>query len=300
MINYNLNAFYDCSFERVFYEGTVVDWCKTSFAIDDFNSCKSNPMLLSKENFFLDQDGDWYQPKELVIPDTVSEIKDYQFASLKNLKTIVISDSVTRIGFAAFKNCSALEELTIPFVGESSDSVFNGYFGYIFGANKYIDNQIYVPSTLKELSITNATMIDTGAFKGCTKIETISISDTVTTIKNYAFEACSSLTSIRLPNSLLNIGEGAFKYCDSLQYLIMPTNVKTIKKTIFEGILSTPLIYYLGTLDQWNQIEISENNDQIVTNSNIPTVYFYSKDYPINTGFYWKFDDNNKPIKWTR
>ena len=64
----------------------------------------------------------------------VSEVYNGCFQYKNNIISVTIPNSVTSIGESVFRDCTSLENLTIPFVGHSSTSTgFQGVFGYIFG-----------------------------------------------------------------------------------------------------------------------------------------------------------------------
>ncbi len=87
----------------------------------------------------------------LIIPDTidglpVTTISEYAFKDCTNLTNVTVPNSVTEIGYAAFSGCSALEALTLPFVGHYKNPDFSNstqtyasdvLFGYIFGEQSY-------------------------------------------------------------------------------------------------------------------------------------------------------------------
>ena len=64
---------------------------------------------------------------DIVIPDTVTDIKDGAFYGCENMTNIVLPDSVANIGDRAFYNCSALTDIVIPdSVSHIGDSAFTG------------------------------------------------------------------------------------------------------------------------------------------------------------------------------
>ncbi len=52
--------------------------------------------------------------KEIVIPESVTDIEEYAFGSCSKLTSVTISDGVTSIGNNAFSYCSSLTSITIP------------------------------------------------------------------------------------------------------------------------------------------------------------------------------------------
>ncbi len=149
----------------------------------------------------------------------VKIIGEGAFYGCSDLKHITIPDSVTRIEEEeAFKGCSSLTSITLPFVGASPNDTEKNFLGYLFGAGSYSDNSLYVPKSLKEVTLTRETYIGENTFQDCNNLTNITILGAVTSISDYAFSNCSSLESINLPNSIENIGEYTFEECPNLVY----------------------------------------------------------------------------------
>ena len=55
-----------------------------------------------------------------------------------------------------------------------------------------------------------------GAFRGNTKLTSVTIGNSVTSIGFYAFRNCYGLTSVTIPDSVTSIGSYAFEYCTGL------------------------------------------------------------------------------------
>jgi len=132
-----------------------------------------------------------------------------------NFKEIFIPNSILTIEMGAFKGCSSLEKITIPFVGKSADAKgTEALFGYIFGdtefkgsytakqtaPSKYVNatsyKEYYIPVSLTNVILTGN--LSFGAFSRCKSLSSITISATITEIPNYSFRECTSLTSFYL------------------------------------------------------------------------------------------------------
>ena len=166
----------------------------------------------------------------LNIPSTlggypVVRIGEGAFSGLKNIKEIVLPDSVTDIGKEAFKDCSDLTNITIP---DSVTSIGAGAFSGCAGLTS-----ITVDSKNKVYHASNNCLIETATktlVTGC-KTSVIPTDGRVTSIGSRAFSGCSGLTSITIPDSVTSIGGSAFYGCTSLK-----------------------IIYYTGTAAQWTKI----------------------------------------------
>lgn len=170
----------------------------------------------------------------VTIPDSVTNIGYGAFRG-SSITSIKIPNSVTRICTGAFSECAKLTSITIP------DSVTE-INGYAFSECTKLTN-ITIPksvtciasntfsdcSSLKSVTIPNGvTSIDEGAFSDCTKLASITIPNSVTSIGKGTFSGCSSLKSIMVPNGVVSIGEFAFENCSSLTNIEIPNSVTSI------------------------------------------------------------------------
>lgn len=124
------------------------------------------------------------------------EIKE----SREKIETIVIPDSITSIGDAAFCNCINLTSITIP------DSVMN------IGEKAFNEceklESINLPVKLKGIS--------GFMFSGCTSLTSVTIPEGVTRIEKNAFAFCKKLKNLEIDFSKVIIENDAFGWCDSL------------------------------------------------------------------------------------
>lgn len=99
------SAFYDCSsLTSVNYTGTITQWCNI-----DFNNYRSNPLFYS-HNLNINEAA----ITNLIIPDSVTEIKKNVFSGFSSLTSVTILSGVTSIGYNAFGDCSGLTSVSIP------------------------------------------------------------------------------------------------------------------------------------------------------------------------------------------
>ena len=64
-------------------------------------------------------------------------------------------------------------------------------------------------------------------------LNTVKLSDTITTIGILAFGSCTGLKAVALPTSLTTIGNGAFNTCISLKEIDIPANVTKVDVNAF-------------------------------------------------------------------
>ena len=91
-------------------------------------------------------------------------------------------------------------------------------------------------SGLTSVTISDSvTSIGISAFQDCSGLTSVTIGNSVTRISGYAFGYCSGLTSITIPNSVTSIGWGAFSGCIGLTEITIPNSVTSIGSGAFYG-----------------------------------------------------------------
>ncbi len=251
-------AFHNCSsLTNVYYNGTIEDWCNITFGDND-----SNPMHYTSHFYMLDSNNEYYKVTEIIIPETITSIGNYQFYGFNNITSIELPSSVTSIGVGAFSECSSLESIELPSgVTSIGYSAFSGCSSLesieLPSGVTSIGYSVFSGcSSLTSIEIPNSvTGIGSNAFSRCSSLESIVIPEGVTSIVDYVFSDCSSLESIVIPESVTSIGYSAFYNCSSLTSIEIPSSVTSIDNSAFYN-CSSLTVYYNGTIENWCNITI--------------------------------------------
>ena len=183
---------------------------------------------------------DCYNLTGINLPNSVTSIGVSAFRGCTGLTSITIPNSVTSIGTNAFQGCTSLTSITIPFVG--GDKTYDPYFGFIFGASSYNNQNTSIPTSLRTVIITGGNSIPNYAFNGCYNLTGINLPNSVTSIGDNAFYNCSGLTGITIPDTVTSIGTNAFYGCSSLTSITIPNGVTSIGNSAFYGCSSLTTI----------------------------------------------------------
>lgn len=207
----------------------------TSITVDS-----NNPVFDSRDNC------------NAIIEEYTDYDSNYHVYLLVGCQNTVIPNSVTDIGYGAFRECSTLKRIIIPnSVAYIGSEAFNGCDGL---------TSINVPDYV--------TNIGQSAFLNCSSLNSVSIPASVTEIGDYAFAGCSGLKKITvessnpvfdsrnncnaiiktasntllagcqntlIPSSATSIGDYAFFNCSTLKSITIPKSIKTIGDRVFAG-----------------------------------------------------------------
>ncbi len=196
------NAFSDCSrLLSLFLPASVID-----FGNQAFSSCSSiesivvdagNTVYDSRDNcnavIRTDDNTILLTCKNTTIPGSITAIKDYAFYGNSQLTGIDIPSSIVSIGKYAF-SCSNLMGITIP---------------------------------------NSVTSIGEHAFEFCSRLATVTLSESLDTIQPYTFSCCDSLRSITIPNSVTTIRRSAFSGCSQLSSVVLSESLTTLEPLVF-------------------------------------------------------------------
>ena len=184
--------------------------------------------------------GDENNKKDLVLPETVeyngvtytvTSIGKGAFARKNGLNSIVIPNTVVLIAEGAFASNWGLASIEIP-----ASVVEIGTRAFEWAGN-IAEVKFAANSQLK--------ILGTSAFSHAKGLKSIELPEGLTTIKNCAFADCNVLESVTIPASVTTIMEHMFDNPSN------PTGGCPMLKTV----------KYAGTKEQWDKINLAENND---------------------------------------
>lgn len=205
-----------------------------------------------------------------------------------------------------FKKQASFSELKIP-------SVINGKTVVGIAADGMRDThtdhakKILIPDTVVSLGdnafastsevelIFNGelTHIGEAAFRSCKLLKSVKLGRGVDKIPFMAFFECSSLPTINIPEGATVIEENAFEACTALRTAVLPSTLTSVQDSAFLNCTTLTSIFFAGTEDQFDAIEIADGNDALIG----ADVYFYSEEKPAEDGSYWHYE-KGKPVIW--
>ena len=210
------------------------------------------------------------------IPDGVSSIENGTFSGCRKLSSVTIPYGVSSIGNSAFSSCLSLSSLRIP---SSVKSIGTNAFSSCYDL-QYIDIPISVTAiqigtfskctSLESIMIPNSiTMIGEQAFEGCTKLANVTIPNSVTRIDSNAFAECENLQNITLPNRLTVLSRYTFRMCSNLKSVTIPKSIRMIDAGAFKECTNLEIIYYNGTMSEWESIDTDETENEPLLNARV-------------------------------
>lgn len=242
-----------------------------------------------------------YNLKSVVIPESVESIGGAAFGESRGLTDIKIGSNIKHLGGYVFGNTGYwldesnwengvlyLDNYLIDSKEEKCSSrleIKNGTTligGGAFANNRNIENLI-IPDSVK--------IICENAFSMCEILKTVDLGAGVEIIEDHAFFLCENLISIDIPDSAkylgknsftgcrgmksLSIGKGVteipqecFSFCENLKTLTFTSNVRIIGDLAFYDNKELNTVYYYGTKEQWETIEVGIDNTHL-KNANI-------------------------------
>lgn len=251
-------AFYYCNrFEKVNYTGTIAEWFNISFS-DSY----SNPME-SADYLCINNE----PVTEIVIPETIVEIKSYAIIGHKSLTSVTIPATVTTIGEKAFYLCPCItfyceanskpagwsnqwnyDDSPVVWDYPTNKADENGYEYAVIDGLRYMftDNDATVTKQSRIITTANipstvtyngkeypVVAIAEDAFLNSSKLTSVTIGSNVTSIGQTAFAYSYSLVEVTIGTGVTTIARGAFERCTALTSITIPANVTSIEINVF-------------------------------------------------------------------
>lgn len=176
----------------------------------------------------------------IIVESGVTSIGEYSFYFC-NATSVEIAESVTSIGYGAFKDCKKITSLSIPnSVVEIGGFAFSGMEALL---------SFVIPESV--------TSIGKGAFSTCFKLQSITLPNSITEILDNTFYGCHSLVDVVIPDGVISIGGDAFDDCEGLNTITIPNSVKTIKTNAFKNCTGLKRVNING-IESWCKIDFED------------------------------------------
>ena len=164
--------------------------------------------------------------------DTTADltIENYAFRGSNNLKTILLVDSVVKIGNENFNGCALLTSFNKAYDGSSRLPASI----QIIGANAFKDCSNLL---LKIDNCDNLKSIGSSAFEN-SKAQSVSLPSTMESLGNSVFKNCGSLTDVDMGNinrNCLLVSYNTFDSCTNLVSVKIPNNIEYINTGFFKN-----------------------------------------------------------------
>ncbi|MGN0475470.1 MAG: leucine-rich repeat protein [Acutalibacteraceae bacterium] len=133
----------------------------------------------------------------------------------------------------------------------------------------------------------NGAIEDDYYFEMGDNVKALHFNGNITSISDSVFEAMD-MSNVALPDSVKYIGSGAFESCLSLTSVIIPVSVTCIDSGAFYRCFDLTDVYYTGSEDDWNDIEII--NDSFMSSAKVHYNYNPAISGKLENGFTWSLD----------
>ena len=160
-------------------------------------------------------------------PEGLKIIGNNAFAGCTALESIKIPNSVEDIEYSAFMGCRLLEKVDLGTGVKVIHGNREGYTGSGAFENCTSLTSISIPSSVTEILAS--------AFRGCSALETVSLTEGLEFIGSNCFQDCSSLTAITIPSSVTKLGARMFRGCKSIERVVLGSGIQTMGVELLNG-----------------------------------------------------------------
>lgn len=218
----------------------------------------------------------------------------YMYGENSSPEQVVVPEGVTVMRFANILGTPNIPESVTGIIlpgtlKKIEGSAFRGYKNL---------TSISVPESVIE--------IEDHAFKDCTNLKSITLPDNLKelggckyyqeTLGGNTFDGCTSLSSVEIPAGVTELLLGTFNGCTSLTSVTLPAGLTKIEWYTFNGCSSLKDVWFCGTKEQWDAIEIDSRYNDALENATV----HYNSIYSTGTAYAstQTVDVDGKPVEF--
>lgn len=180
--------------------------------------------------------------------------KRYNLCGLRNLKELVLSNSINYIGEYALFGTTKLKFLVLPnnnFRLSTTSSLSESAISQVIPSERTIQLDTVGSAgirTFSSFSIPEGmTSIPDSLFNQIAALSKVAIPDTVTTL-NYGVFYGTGIKDITLPDNLTTLGPSLFSNCQLLEKVTVPSRITTLSYSVFANCYSLREVTFLGDI----------------------------------------------------
>ena len=264
----------------------------------------------------------------------VVEIASGAFKGNTVLKKVTLPDSIEVMNQGIFDGCKNIEEMTLPYIASKAGEINSNAttcIGYYFTKGEHPtpfldwvrsaagsgDSRVeyWIPAKLKKLTVEGGPLgeytfsgaaltevnlgqgvrfVSAHVFAQKSDLERVTFATPITSVGTEAFWNCSNLKSVALTGETLWIGKDAFSNCYDLEWVVLSGGTTSIGNFAFDDCSDLAKIYYLGSVEDFANIEIGTFNEDFLQ----ATLFIYSEAAPDEEGNFWHYDEAGNPVEW--
>jgi hypothetical protein len=184
-----------------------------------------------------------------------------------NTEWTYTDDFVAGLRGEKWHDCAVCDEIK-DFNGAGSEGLVfanNNKNAYVVTGYTGTDKNVIIPAIFKgkpvilgaalagnteitSVTIADGVLIDSGAFAGCTSLESVKLPADLTAVPADAFNGCTSLKTIELPATCTEIRMGAFFGCSALTKITIKGELTSVQQFAFAGCDNLATVEYITTV----------------------------------------------------
>jgi len=154
------------------------------------------------------------------------------FFNCLSLREVILPETITKIPVDFCQRCQCLEKINLSHVQFIGMCAFSGCSNLDVGnLSAEIDKYAFEGTAVRNLEIENISKVDKCAYRGCDKLESVTISGNGI-IPSGLFAECSRLKNVTINEGITIIGESAFSET-VIKKLVLPSTVIAVNDNAF-------------------------------------------------------------------